>query len=73
MPEKLTIAEILEKNPDLNLNELEQGRELRESLKESGAGAKRRYGVYPLDRRRVRVDDDIDSDPRVVYLRRCSR
>ncbi len=67
MPKNIELNEIAEKNPLVSLDDLEEGRKLRENLHQIG-GAKHRRVTPPADRRRVRIDDDICSDPRAVRL-----
>lgn len=71
MPKKIDLSEIAKKNPHVNLEELEEGRKLRQNLRQ--AGTERRRGTLPNNRRRVRIDDDVSSDPRVVRLQRSLR
>ncbi len=72
MPKNIDLKDIAEKNPQVNIEELEEGRELRKNLRHPSA-AKRRHTTFPVDRRRVRIDDDVSSDPRVVRLQRPKR
>ena len=69
MPKSIDLREIAEKNPRVNVEDLEEGRKLRKRLSQA-SGAKRRRTVLPTDRRRVRIDDDVASDPRAVRLQR---
>ncbi len=67
MPKSIELSEIAEKNPRVDLNALEEGRKLRQNLHQS---ATKRRTALPNDRRRVRIDDDVSSDPRAVRLQR---
>jgi hypothetical protein len=67
MPANVDLKKIAEKNPRVDLAALEEGRRLREHLSRSG-GVKRNRVVFPADRRRVRINDDVSNDPRVVTL-----
>ena len=65
MPAKIDLESIAKRNPKVDLVRLEEYRALRRSL---GMGRRIRQSVSPLERRRVRIVDDIESDPRVVHL-----
>ncbi len=67
MLKNIDLKDIAEKNPHVNLEDLEEGRKLRENLRQP-SGAKRRRMTSPANRRRVRIDDDVASDPRAVRL-----
>jgi hypothetical protein len=69
---KLTIDEIIAKNPNINAQELEESQRLLEELCKLGMGVGRNQ-ASSSERRRVRVDDSIESDPRVIHLPRSRR
>jgi len=66
MPHKIDLEEIAKKNACVDLDALEEGRKLRQGLRESP----KRHRTMTTARRRVRIDDDVSSDPRVVRLQR---
>jgi hypothetical protein len=67
MPTSFDLKKIIERNPRVNLAALEEGRRLRQRLSPSKS-VKRNRVVFPADRKRVRISDDISDDPRVVTL-----
>jgi glutaredoxin len=71
VPSKIDIEEIAKKNPSVDLEALEEGRKLRENLRQIG-GVRERPTIVATGRKRVRIDDSITSDPRVVRLQRPS-
>lgn len=71
MPKAINLEEIASKNPRVDLQALEEGRTLRKNLRQIG-GAKERPLTTPTERRRVKIDDSVASDPRTVRLQRCS-
>lgn len=73
MPRRIDIADIADKNPRVDLKELDEGRTLRENLRRTNLrGAKQRL-AFPFHRRRARIVDDVASDPRVVRLRKSEK
>lgn len=72
MPKNIELKDIVEKNPRVSLDKLEEGRELRKNLQRP-SGTKRRHLIFPVDRKRVRIDDDVASDPRAIRLQRSGR
>lgn len=68
MPKNIELAEIAKNNPRVDLDTLEKGRNLHKSLHESTP--KRHRMKTPSTGRRVRIDDAVSSDPRVVRLQR---
>jgi hypothetical protein len=65
MPQKIDLAEILKNNPHVDPERLNAGLKLAEELRRSRSGSKR---ARPFVRRRVRIVDDLQSDPRLVRL-----
>lgn len=65
MPHKIDLSEIAKKNPHFDMAALEEAQKLRENLREFATKKHRGWTT----RRRVRIDDDVSSDPRVVRLR----
>lgn len=70
MPRTMDIKEIAEKNPNLDLTQLEEWRRLRESLSEGRETRRRHSGRLPFQGRRAKLVDDADNDPRLVRLQR---
>jgi hypothetical protein len=65
MPQKIDLQEILKKNPNVDPERLSAGLKLSEELRQARSGSKR---ARPLIRRRVRIVDDLRSDPRLTQL-----
>ena len=66
MPHKIDLTELLKNNPAVDVEELNRGLKLAEELRRvRPVGIGRRSGVA---RRRVRIIDDLQSDPRVTRL-----
>jgi hypothetical protein len=64
---RMTVRDILKKNPQIDANELKRNQALAEELSRMGM-QRRGYQLPPLfERRRVMVCDDND-DPRVINL-----
>jgi hypothetical protein len=73
MPRRIDIADIADKNPRVNLKELDEGRTLRETLRRTIVRSPAQRLAFPFHRRRARIVDDVASDPRVVRLRKSDR
>ncbi len=71
MPANINLQDIAQKNPGVDLQALEEGRKLRKNLREI-AGVRERPIVRPSGRKRVRIDDSVSNDPRVIRLQRPS-
>lgn len=69
MPEQFTLEQLIALNPDIDKDQLEQSRKLRNKLRANGTkGAK--YGLAsPFVCRRVAVGENADSDPRTIHLK----
>lgn len=65
MPQKISLAEILKNNPRVDPDKLKEGLRLAEELRKR-AGV--RPKIHPLIRRRMRIVDDLSSDPRLTQL-----
>ena len=65
MPQQINLAELLSNNPKVDPERLNAGLKLAEELRKSRSGKKR---ARPLVRRRVRIIDDLQSDPRLTQL-----
>lgn len=65
MPPKIDLAEVLKNNSDVDPELLNAGLKLAEELRRSRSGSKR---ARPFVRRRVRIVDDLQSDPRLIQL-----
>ena len=65
MPQKIDLEELLKKNPNVDPERLNAGIKLAEELRRSRSGIKR---FHPLVRRRARIMDDLQSDPRLTQL-----
>jgi hypothetical protein len=71
MAKNIDLTEIAENNPLVNVERLEEARRMREKLRQIGSPRGRRP-LSPSERRRVRIEDDILSDPKAIRLRRSS-
>jgi hypothetical protein len=70
MLKKVDLAEIAQKNPTIDLEELDRWRKLRQTLIETGLRGRRQRGSFPFAGKRAHIVDDADSDPRIVRLHR---
>lgn len=70
MPPKIDLKKIAKRNPNLDLQSLEEWRKLRRRLIKNGLQGKRSAGRSPYQGKRARIIDDLDSDPRLVKLQR---
>lgn len=68
MPQKLDLAELLKSNPNVDFERLMEGLKLAEELRQSRSNAPGRRRTHPIARRRVRIIDDLESDPRLTQL-----
>ncbi len=68
MAKPINLDEIVRKHPNLNVEQVQKALELLDELRKAGVVPVARSGTT-LIRRRVRLMDDLDSDPRVVRLR----
>jgi hypothetical protein len=69
MPLKIDLEEIARKNPRIDLQLLEEWRELRRALLARGLHGRRMQDKYDDQETRARIVDDAESDPRIVRLR----
>jgi hypothetical protein len=71
VPKHMDLKEIIEKNPNLDLQKLDEWRKLRETLT-GGHGVRKRRdsGRAPFKARRAQVVDDAENDPRLIRLQR---
>ena len=69
MPSKIDLEEIVRKNPRIDLQELEQWRELRRLLIASGMHGRRMQNVEDGPQTRAKLVDNEEDDPRLVRLR----
>lgn len=67
MPQKMKIEEIARKNPQVDLQKLDEWRQLRRVLQERGLRGKRQ--TFVRQEKRAKLIDDADSDPRLVSLK----
>ena len=65
MPQKIDLEKIIKNNPSIDPELLNAGLKLAEELRRFRFGNKR---SRPLVRRRVRIVDDLESDPRLTQL-----
>lgn len=70
MTERLTLEQILRKNPRVDREDLDEAREMLARLREHGAHRKEYDLVSPFGGRRVTVLDDVCADPRPIRGRR---
>ncbi|HET6842242.1 MAG TPA: hypothetical protein VFK06_11250 [Candidatus Angelobacter sp.] len=68
MPQKIDIQEIVKDNPQVDLAQLEEWRNLREMIRVQGRDRNRHLCTYPMQGRRAQIVDDNDSDARVIHL-----
>lgn len=73
MPRRIDLLDIADKNPRVNLKELDEGRKLRENLRRTNPRGANQRLAFPFHRRRARIVDDVNSDPRVVRLQKPDR
>jgi hypothetical protein len=65
MPQKINLAELLKNNPNVDPELLKVGLKLAEELRQHRSSSKR---ARPFVRRRVKIIDDLQSDPRLTQL-----
>lgn len=70
MPETIEINELAKRNPKIDLKQLEESQKLNEDLQRLGIDRSEIRHRADSPRRRARIMDDINSDPRVVRLQR---
>jgi hypothetical protein len=69
MPQTIDLADIASNNPSVDLQSLEKARKLTQELREArSSGSFRDKRARPLTRRRIRLIDDLASDPRLTRL-----
>lgn len=69
MPEPFDVDELLEHNPQIDRERLEEARELHRRLREAGVRRKAYDLAPPFGGRRASVREDAKSDSRVVQVR----
>ena len=69
MPQKIDIEEIARRNPNIDLQKLEEWKQLGELLQESGLRGRRIRNTFARQEKRAEIVDDADSDPRLVSLK----
>ena len=69
MPQKLDLEEIARKNPNIDLQKIEEWRRLGELLQKSGLRGRRIRNTFSRQEKRAKIVDDADSDPRLVSLK----
>ena len=72
MPEPFDLEKILSRNPHINRDQLEEGRDLLRRLRDGGARRKNYDLAPPFGGRRAAVRDDANTDGRRVRLRHSS-
>jgi hypothetical protein len=70
MPHSINLEEIIRNNPNVDINKLEEWRNLRKAITDSSAPRRRSTGSSPYQGRRAQIVDDAESDPRLVRLSR---
>jgi hypothetical protein len=70
MPRKIDLDEIARTNPNIDLQKLDEWKELRRVLLESGLNSRRMRNRSAKQDRRAKIVDDADSDPRLVRLQK---
>jgi hypothetical protein len=73
MPRPIDLVDIADKNPRVNLKELEEGRKVRENLRRTNLRGANQRLAFPFHRRRARIVDDVASDPRVIRLHKSEK
>ena len=68
MPKTFDLAEFIKKTPTFDHERLKAGLKLAAELRRIRSKFPRGPRVSPLVRRRVRILDDLSSDPRLVQL-----
>ncbi len=68
MPQVIDLVEIASKNKSVDLERLAEGRRLTQELRQARSGVLRDKRARPLTRRRIKIIDDLDSDPRLTRL-----
>ncbi len=61
--------EMLSRNPQIDLDRLEEGRELLRRLRENGVRRKEYDLAPPFGGRRAPIQDDAQTDPRLARLK----
>jgi hypothetical protein len=61
---------IAKANPSIDFSKMEEWEKLRDALAEIRKQKRPRQRVFPFRGQRVRVVDDLESDPRLVKLHR---
>jgi len=70
VPKKIELAEIIEKNPQVDAKQLRESMELLEELRSRGVSGRGYQLVPPFSGRRVQTIDNPSEDPRTVHLNR---
>jgi hypothetical protein len=70
MPKKIELAEIIEKNPQVDPKQLRESMELLEELRSRGVSGRGYQLVPPFSGKRVQTVENPCEDPRTVYLNR---
>jgi len=70
MPTKIELAEIIQKNPQVDPEQLRESMELLEELRSRGVSERGYQLVPPFSGKRVQTADSPSKDPRTVYLNR---
>lgn len=68
MTNRLDLKEILEKHPNIDAAQLQKTIDLFEELRRRGIGQQSKL-CAPFGRRRARLVDDLENDPRTLRLR----
>ncbi len=69
----LDLKELLKNNPQINIEELNKGLKMAEDLRSTGMRTRPNRSIRPLIRHRVRIMDDLESDPRVTRVLALNR
>lgn len=73
MPEQVDLKELLRKNPKVDVDELTRGLQMGQDLRRTGVRGRQNRFSFPFTRRRAKLLDDLDSDPRVTRLASLNR
>ena len=69
MLKKMTLEDIAAKNPTVDLEKLQEWRQMGQDLRERGMQGRRMRGASTQDPR-ARIIDDAESDSRLITLRK---
>lgn len=69
MPHKIDLEEIARRNPRVDLQKLDEWKELRRVLVASGVRGRRARNSQESAEVRAKLLDDLENDPRLVRLR----